>query len=97
MPQRPLPPDPLYYGRTLDPVDNRIMQLLCEGHSHREVAQMVGMRINSMSTRLYHIRSKLNARTTIEAAVIWRQGYTPDTGLRRLLMDRAEGRADDCE
>ena len=78
-------------------MDQRIMRLLCEGHQHNEIALMTGMKRKSVSERINRIRDKLGARTTVEAAVIWTRGYTTETSLKKMLMNLAEGLADDCE
>lgn len=56
---------------TLAPQQTRIADLLAEGYGQKEIAERLGIDTSTVATQLLRIKSKLGARSTIHAAVIW--------------------------
>lgn len=55
----------------LPPQQKRVAQLLSEGNTVSEVADVMGLSRNTISTHLKRLCKKLNARSAIHVAVLW--------------------------
>lgn len=57
----------------LTPRQEQVMRLLETGATNQEIADAVGMNINSLKNMLTTIYTKLGARQRTEAVYLWRQ------------------------
>lgn len=55
----------------LPPQQKKIIGLLSQGMMPTEIGKHLGLSTNTISTHLQRLKKKLNARSTIHAAVIW--------------------------
>lgn len=57
--------------RDLSPQEARVADLLAEGNKLSEIAQILTLAPNTISTHLARMKKKLGARNSVHAAVIW--------------------------
>lgn len=69
--------------RRLPPVEGRVLQLLCEGRTQREVANKLGVPLWKVANVSRRIKDLTGCRTGVEMGV-WavRNGYAPTQGGR---------------
>jgi DNA-binding CsgD family transcriptional regulator len=58
-------------GRKLSPREERILRLLTEGYSQREIAKELGSALPTVRTHISHIYLKLDAKNRAHAVAIW--------------------------
>lgn len=64
-------------GSQLAPTETKVADLLVEGYGPQAIGQRLGVATSTASTHIGRIRSKLGARSTIHAAVIWARTKAP--------------------
>lgn len=78
---------------SLTPCELRVLELICEGHSNKEIALQLGVGLPTVKYHVYLIFRKLGASRRTQAvalAIHWRL-VCPDW-LRAMPQDKAMGR-----
>ena len=57
-------------GPTLEPSEQRVLELMAEGLSNRQVAGRLGMPVEEVHAALGAIRAKLGAGSKLEALIV---------------------------
>lgn len=87
-------------GRELEPIEERILNGLADGLTPTQIQRAAGVSDSGYAKILHRARSKLGATTTWQVVGMWtlqkREQKAVNTELKRLLLNWAEGIADDC-
>lgn len=73
-PAAPPPTEPDGGANPLSPRERRVLDLLAEGRSNKEIARELGVSANTVKTHLANLYAKLGARRRTEAVAAARRG-----------------------